>query len=122
MCTKQEFMAHMSNKENKMNFCDRFFEKEKTPESEYAPTDEKLGQCNKLNLRDAQFSPSAVIIHECTHTDFAMTGERYVNLYTAQYFQSLESATTYSGIANMCIARMITLTVSRATIYFPLDY
>jgi hypothetical protein len=77
-CLRNNWMAHMRDKEKKMNFCKTFFEVKKTELSVHGPTDEKLNQCGTLDLRQAQHSRSATIIHECTYTRFAMNGqERY---------------------------------------------
>lgn len=54
-----------------MNFCDKFFDEAEG----IKPTNSVLGQCANVHLRDAQRSRAAVIIHESSHTNFAMGGE-----------------------------------------------
>ncbi|OTA99829.1 hypothetical protein M426DRAFT_268578 [Hypoxylon sp. CI-4A] len=63
---KRGYIAHMSDKNKIMNFCSPFFN-----EPAFRGTDDLLGDCN-MDLRAAQRSRSAVIIHECTHTSYAM--------------------------------------------------
>ncbi|KAF2743859.1 hypothetical protein M011DRAFT_480390 [Sporormia fimetaria CBS 119925] len=85
MC-KDGFYAHMNDKKKRMNFCDSFFT---PPDPRLQSHQEKLDKCDQLDLRDAQFSRSAIIIHECTHTAFAMDPDErtldYAYGYNANY-------------------------------------
>lgn len=76
---KDGYLAHMLDAEKRINFCNKFFKRIPTPKDVYETTDDKLASCDQLNLRGVQFTPSAVLIHECTHTRFAMApNERQV--------------------------------------------
>ena len=77
-CTDLKLIAHMGDGKQTMNFCDKFFQTLAADKS-IKPTKERLDNCANLNLKLAQWSLSAVILHECTHTTYAMQGEeRYV--------------------------------------------
>lgn len=57
-----------------MTFCPDFFD-----DSSLQFSNRVLNDCPTINLRDAQFTKAAVIVHEATHTSYAMRGgERYV--------------------------------------------
>lgn len=66
-------MAHMGDEKRTMNFYDQFFE----PAKEMKRTEERLTreECEEINLREAQRSKSAVLLHEMTHTRYAMNYE-----------------------------------------------
>jgi hypothetical protein len=66
------YVAHILDGEKRVNFCKTFFTGKETGNSKLTPTDDKLAKCRTLNLRDMQHTLSAVLIHECTHTGFAM--------------------------------------------------
>ncbi|KAH8903035.1 SGNH hydrolase [Coniochaeta sp. PMI_546] len=50
-----------------MNFCAKFFNDPRVKNS-----DEVLNECNSINLRDAQFTRAAIIVHEASHTYYTM--------------------------------------------------
>ncbi|KAF3920067.1 hypothetical protein AA313_de0200233 [Arthrobotrys entomopaga] len=62
--------ASMNDNTFIMNFCARFFKSTAI----FKGTQELLDSCGTIDLRAAQRSRSAVIIHECTHTTYAMRG------------------------------------------------
>jgi hypothetical protein len=68
------FYASMNDGVKRMNFCPNFFK----DNDGIAPTQLRLDSCKDpaFDLRAAQRSRAAVIIHECTHTKFAMPGTR----------------------------------------------
>ncbi|KAM0818679.1 putative Lysine-specific metallo-endopeptidase domain-containing protein [Seiridium cardinale] len=70
MC-KDKYLAHMNDKKKTMNFCNRFFD----TKVGILPTQDRLDKCDSIDLRAAQFSRSAIIVHECSHTSFAMDPE-----------------------------------------------
>jgi hypothetical protein len=70
MC-KDKYPAHMNDKKKTMNFCDHFFD----TKVGILPTQDRLDNCKFINFRAAQFLRYAVIVHECTHTAFAMDPE-----------------------------------------------
>lgn len=53
-----------------VNFCNKFFD----PNSGLKTTDQLLKDCGTINLRDAQRSRAAVLVHEASHTTYAMQG------------------------------------------------
>ncbi|KAJ6446958.1 lysine-specific metallo-endopeptidase domain-containing protein [Purpureocillium lavendulum] len=65
---KKKWFAHMNDGKKTMNFCDRFFDSSKGIVS----TQERLDNCDKIDLREAQRSRSAIIVHEASHTKYAM--------------------------------------------------
>ncbi|KAI9149590.1 lysine-specific metallo-endopeptidase domain-containing protein [Paramyrothecium foliicola] len=67
-CQDPNYYAHMNDIERHMNFCDRFF----SDDSPMRPTEEVLDKCDDIDLRAAHRTRAALIIHECTHTKFAM--------------------------------------------------
>lgn len=57
-----------------MNFCGRYFD---DPKLQYTKT--VLNYCPNVNLREAQQTKGAVILHETAHTNYAMRdGPAYV--------------------------------------------
>ncbi|KAK4083326.1 lysine-specific metallo-endopeptidase domain-containing protein [Purpureocillium lilacinum] len=65
---KKKWFAHMNDGKHTMNFCNRFFDSSKGIKS----TEERMDNCDKIDLRDAQRSRSAIIVHEASHTNYAM--------------------------------------------------
>jgi hypothetical protein len=89
MC-KDKYFAHMNDKHKRMNFCNRFF----NDKAGILPTQTRLDNCDTISLREAQFSRSAVMVHELTHTGFAMDpNERYKYFHLSQ---KTPDTTTYS--------------------------
>ncbi|KAI1857104.1 hypothetical protein JX265_011305 [Neoarthrinium moseri] len=74
LCKIPNIQAHMNDGSKRMNFCNRFFAQ--NPDgTEFAilSTDQRLSEgasSADFNLRKAQRSRSAVIVHECTHTQY----------------------------------------------------
>ncbi|KAL0939950.1 Mutanase Pc12g07500-like protein 1 [Colletotrichum truncatum] len=69
------FVAHMNDDTHIMNFCSSFF---KTGKILYTQT--ALNQCDKLDLRQAQWTMGAIILHEATHTKYAMGDKKTVDV------------------------------------------
>jgi len=74
-CTERGFWAHINDKDKRMNFCNKFFASADVGVGIVATTD-TTGACISLpktfNLRGAQWTRSAVIVHEWTHTNYVM--------------------------------------------------
>ena len=74
-CSEKGFTAHMKDKDKRMNFCNSFFGDGDVGKAIVA-TEKARGVCigpeNALDLRGAQFTRSAILIHECTHTNHVM--------------------------------------------------
>ncbi|KAF2729342.1 SGNH hydrolase [Polyplosphaeria fusca] len=66
-CDKKNFIAHMNDKKSTMNLCKRFFN-----EPAIKSTKDRLGECDSMDIRAAQRSRSAILVHEFTHTRYAM--------------------------------------------------
>jgi hypothetical protein len=67
-CAKIGYYAMMSDSTNNMNFCNRFFN-DKSPIRPYTAVKE---YCKTIDLRLAHRTRAVVLIHELTHTKFAM--------------------------------------------------
>lgn len=67
-CAKLGWIAHMNDNSKIMNFCNKFFNF-----PQISNTKNLLDTCN-MDLRSAQRTRSAIIVHECTHTSYAMLG------------------------------------------------
>jgi hypothetical protein len=76
-CARKNWYAHMNPETEVMNFCNNFFDDNlgTNGDKSLKSTSALLGQCATINLRDAQRARAATVIHECTHTTFAMDGE-----------------------------------------------
>ena len=65
----------MKDKTKVMNFCNRFFDKAEVGKG-IVPTTDATTACTEskktFDLRAAHWTRSAVILHECTHTNYAM--------------------------------------------------
>lgn len=70
-CQNPSYYAHMGDEKKTMNFCDRFF----TSDGEIRPTNDREKDCKSLTLREAHRSKAAVLVHELTHTRYAMLYE-----------------------------------------------
>jgi hypothetical protein len=68
LCQEENYFAHMNDNNRNMNFCDRFFD----PKQKIRSTNDVIDDCKTIDLRDAHWTRAAVIIHECSHTEFAM--------------------------------------------------
>ncbi|KAF2280019.1 uncharacterized protein EI97DRAFT_454956 [Westerdykella ornata] len=88
MC-KAKYYAHMGDSKKRMNFCDVFF----SPSGGIKPTQERLDKCGEITLKEAQWSRSSILVHECTHTGFAMDPEKrtldYAYGFSANYLLPL---------------------------------
>ncbi|RAH70323.1 mutanase [Aspergillus aculeatinus CBS 121060] len=70
-------VAHTKDSARSLNFCAGFFANSNNPDSNgnvILATDDRLQHCPTLNLRKANRSRAATIIHELTHTSFVMNG------------------------------------------------
>ncbi|KAK0660438.1 putative esterase [Cercophora samala] len=67
-CAKKGWWAAMNDKEKKMTFCNKFFNTASISETQ----DILDNRCDSINLREAQRTRSGVIIHEASHTRYAM--------------------------------------------------
>ena len=79
-CRARGQYAHMNPTNRIMNVCDRFFDDNlrgtKGEDLSLKSTSKLLGDCgSNFDLRIAQRARAATIIHECTHTPYAMNGE-----------------------------------------------
>jgi hypothetical protein len=76
--TKLGFLAQMNDKNKHMNFCNKFFDEGKVGQRAIVATAKATGAClekpGTLDLRGAQRTRSAIIVHECTHTNYVMGG------------------------------------------------
>jgi hypothetical protein len=74
-CTTKMFRAHMNDKAMRMNFCDSFFADGDVGKA-IVGTEKARGACINDNanfdLRGDQWTRSAIIVHECTHTNYVM--------------------------------------------------
>jgi hypothetical protein len=79
-CAQYGQYAHMSDNTQTMNFCPRFFAAPvtgQTVDDTLKVTQTLINTCGtNFNLRTAQRARSAIIIHECSHTEFAMNGPK----------------------------------------------
>lgn len=73
-CKKKDFVAHMNDGTQTINFCDKFFQTVADDRS-IKPTKERLDNCANINLKQAQWSRASVIVHECSHINHVMQGE-----------------------------------------------
>ncbi|KAH4220839.1 hypothetical protein HBI25_051500 [Parastagonospora nodorum] len=70
-CQNPSYYAHMGDEKKTMNFCNQFF----TKDGEIKPTNDREKDCKSLTLREAHRSKAAVLVHELTHTRYAMLYE-----------------------------------------------
>ena len=70
-CENPSYYAHMGDETKTMNFCSRFF----TKNGEIKPTNDREKDCESLTLREAHRSKATVLVHELTHTRYAMLYE-----------------------------------------------
>jgi hypothetical protein len=70
-CQNPSYYAHMGDEKKTMNFCDRFF----TKDGETKPTNDRVNECKSMTLREAHRSKAALLVHETTHTRYAMLYE-----------------------------------------------
>jgi hypothetical protein len=70
-CRKQSYYAHMGDDRKTMNFCDRFF----ATDGEIKATNDRAKECDSMTLREAHRSKAALLVHETTHTRYAMLYE-----------------------------------------------
>ncbi|KAI0380577.1 SGNH hydrolase [Hypomontagnella monticulosa] len=87
-CKKKGWTAHMNDNRQVMNFCQRFF-----TETLITSTDTQIQNCTILELREAQRTRSAILIHECTHISYVMDGVGA----TGSNAQALDYAYGYDG-------------------------
>lgn len=74
-CARKGQYAHMNADTQVMNFCNKFFDDQLGDES-LKVTAALLNDCGSdFDLRTAQRARAATIIHECTHTRYAMDGD-----------------------------------------------
>ncbi|KAF2268066.1 SGNH hydrolase [Lojkania enalia] len=66
-CAKKKFIAHMNDKKTTMNLCKIFFN-----DPNIKGTQDRQGECSTMDIRAAQRTRSAILIHELTHTKYAM--------------------------------------------------
>ncbi|PKX91286.1 putative alpha-1,3-glucanase [Aspergillus novofumigatus IBT 16806] len=64
-------VAHMNDARQILNFCPKFFH-----DARLFPTKDLLDKCD-MDLRDAARARSAALVHEATHTKYAMLGKPY---------------------------------------------
>ncbi|KAH3948791.1 hypothetical protein HBI56_121730 [Parastagonospora nodorum] len=70
-CRKQSYYAHMGDDRRTMNFCDRFF----ATDGDIKATNDRAKECDSMTLREAHRSKAALLVHETTHTRYAMLYE-----------------------------------------------
>lgn len=70
ICSDPDMLASMNDKEKTMNLCPQFF-----TDTRIVPAKDRLNECGTMTLREAHRSRAVILIHECTHTNYAMTGE-----------------------------------------------
>lgn len=70
-------VCSMNAGRKRLNFCQKFFDY-----PAIKATEDLLEECSTINLRDAARSRSSALVHEATHSKYAMLGERaYVNSF-----------------------------------------
>ncbi|KAH7380166.1 SGNH hydrolase-type esterase domain-containing protein [Pyrenochaeta sp. MPI-SDFR-AT-0127] len=70
-CSDPSYYAHMGDDRQTMNFCDSFF----APTGEIKGTNDRTQDCQSMTLKEAHRSKAAVLVHEMTHTRYAMLYE-----------------------------------------------
>ncbi|KAF2126194.1 hypothetical protein P153DRAFT_388939 [Dothidotthia symphoricarpi CBS 119687] len=99
------YIAHMGDDRKTMNFCDKFFTL-----AEIKGTNDRAKDCQTMDLRDAHRSKAAILVHEMTHTRYAMLWEDpaldIAYGYTASYHLSRglfdRSCVIYKGTKALC--------------------
>lgn len=71
LCKNKAYYAHMSDDKKTMNFCNIFF----ATDGDIKGTNDRANQCDSLTLREAHRSKAAALVHELTHTRYAMLYE-----------------------------------------------
>ena len=69
-CSQADYYAHMGDDRKTMNFCDIFF-----TDGEIKGTNDRKKDCQTMDLKEAHRSKAAILVHEMTHTRFAMLYE-----------------------------------------------
>lgn len=76
------YLAHMGDEKQTMNFCDAFFQYRPIPthQDRVSPfAKSALNECGSEDLRYFQHAKAAILIHEVTHTTYAMDADnKYV--------------------------------------------
>jgi hypothetical protein len=70
-CKNPSYYAHMGDDRKTLNFCDRFF----ATDGEIKATNDRAKECDSMTLREAHRSKAALLVHEMTHTRYAMLYE-----------------------------------------------
>lgn len=68
-CKEQGWIAHMNDNTRVMNFCASFFTEPLIKDS-----NDVLNRCSSINLREAQRTRAAIVVHEACHTTYTMRG------------------------------------------------
>lgn len=70
-CKNKAYYAHMGDDRRTLNFCDQFF----APDGDIKATNDRTKECDSMTLREAHRSKAALLVHEMTHTRYAMLYE-----------------------------------------------
>ncbi|KAJ5884631.1 mutanase [Penicillium taxi] len=73
-CEMSNYKAHMSDRKRTLNFCTAFFAANPST-NDIMSTQSRLSDCDSINLRQAHRSRAVVLLHEMTHTSYAMLGK-----------------------------------------------
>ncbi|CAO2648048.1 Nn.00g089700.m01.CDS01 [Neocucurbitaria sp. VM-36] len=99
------YYAHMGDDRKTMNFCDIFF-----TDGKIKGTNDREKDCQTMDLKAAHHSKAAILVHEMTHTRFAMLYEDpaldYAYGFSASYQLALgvfdRSCVPYKGDKALC--------------------
>lgn len=70
-CKNKAYYAHMGDDRRTLNFCDQFF----ASDGDIKATNDRTKECDSMTLREAHRSKAALLVHEMTHTRYAMLYE-----------------------------------------------
>ncbi|KAI0903972.1 SGNH hydrolase [Ustulina deusta] len=82
------YLAHMGDEKQTMNFCDAFFQYRPIPthQDRVSPfAKSALNECGSEDLRYFQHAKAAILIHEVTHTTYAMDADNKALDYAYGY-------------------------------------
>lgn len=70
-CKNKNYYAHMGDDRRTLTLCDQFF----ATDGDIKATNDRANECDSMTLREAHRSKAALLVHEMTHTRYAMLYE-----------------------------------------------
>ncbi|KAK8026491.1 hypothetical protein PG991_003547 [Apiospora marii] len=89
-CVKRKWTAYMNDGKKTMNFCNAFFTPVQGPGGglAYQMTPDLLNDCANIDIKTAQWGTASILLHELTHTGYAMGGNKGTSDYAYGYIDN----------------------------------